>query len=164
MDERSAVIGLLALALLALLVPRLVERAAGLLRPPAIHIYAAATGGGAPVLWWTPAAGSPAAPPAEAGSAGPGAQPEPAVGGAAGLLLGYPLDLNRASLDDLQALPGIGPKTAAAILQARQELGGFATVDDLLRVRGVGPKTLATLRPWVRVASDLTPPTAARSP
>jgi competence protein ComEA len=68
------------------------------------------------------------------------------------MLLGTPLDLNRASIDDLEALPGVGPKLAASMLDARQGLGGFRDADDLLAVRGIGPKTLHRLRPWVRAS------------
>jgi len=68
-----------------------------------------------------------------------------------GLLLGTPLDLNAADREDLEALPGVGPKTAAAILDTRSRLGGFSSVDELRRVPGVGPKTLERLRPLLRV-------------
>ncbi len=68
-----------------------------------------------------------------------------------GLLLGTPLDLNAAEREDLEALPGVGPKTAAAILDTRSRLGGFSSVDELVRVPGVGPKTLERLRPLLRV-------------
>ena len=60
------------------------------------------------------------------------------------------LDVTRASLTELEALPGIGPALAQRILDARRERP-FTSVDDLLRVRGVGPATLERLRPKVRV-------------
>jgi len=51
--------------------------------------------------------------------------------------------LNRAGLDDLQKLPGIGEKRARAILELRQKLGGrFKRISDLLRLKGIGPKGL----------------------
>ena len=53
------------------------------------------------------------------------------------------VDLNAASLEALQRLPGVGPVTAARIVAGRP----YMTVDDLLRVRGIGPKTLDRLRP-----------------
>jgi competence protein ComEA len=62
-----------------------------------------------------------------------------------------PLDLNRASVDDLARLPGVGPALASRIAEARAAAGGFASVDDLRRVRGVGPATLDRLRPYVAV-------------
>jgi len=55
-------------------------------------------------------------------------------------------DLNSASAEDLEALPGIGPKTAEAIVQDRQARGPFQSVDDLTRVKGIGKKTVAGLR------------------
>ncbi len=62
-----------------------------------------------------------------------------------------PLDLNRAGLDELMRLPGVGPALAARILAARESTGGFASVDDLLRVRGLGRSRLERLRPLVVV-------------
>jgi len=61
------------------------------------------------------------------------------------------IDVNRATADDLDRLPGIGPSTAKAIIDHRTRNGPFASVDDLLAVRGIGPATLAEIRPWVRV-------------
>jgi competence protein ComEA len=65
---------------------------------------------------------------------------------------GQPVDLNRASRQQLQTLPGIGPKMADAILAARAGKP-FASVEDLRRVKGIGPKTLERLRPHIRVES-----------
>lgn len=62
-----------------------------------------------------------------------------------------PVTLNTATLDDLERLPGIGPKRAAAILELRQKLGRFRQVEDLMRVKGVGRATLKKLRPIVRL-------------
>ncbi len=68
-----------------------------------------------------------------------------------GLLVGNPLDLNRADPSDLEALPGIGPATAASIVRLRVRRGGFDRVEDLLAVRGVGPRVLERIRPYVTV-------------
>ena len=57
-----------------------------------------------------------------------------------------PLNINVASLTELDALPGVGPARAAAILQYRQQHGSFASVDDLARVPGLGPAAVARLR------------------
>jgi competence protein ComEA len=61
------------------------------------------------------------------------------------------VDLNRASVEELQALPGIGPTRAEAIVRWRGEHGSFRTVDELLEVPGIGPATLGRLRALVGV-------------
>jgi competence protein ComEA len=61
------------------------------------------------------------------------------------------VDLNTATADQLDALPGVGPVTAAKILAWRAEHGRFSVVDELAEVAGIGPKTLAELRSLVRV-------------
>lgn len=62
-----------------------------------------------------------------------------------------PLDLNRATEAQLDALSGVGPSTAAAIVAYRRDHGPFRSVDDLLQVRGIGPSKLEALRSQVRV-------------
>jgi competence protein ComEA len=62
-----------------------------------------------------------------------------------------PLDLNRATRDDLERLPGIGPGLAARIVDARERRGPFGSVDDLRRVHGIGDATLARVRPLLAV-------------
>ena len=59
------------------------------------------------------------------------------------------ININTASASELQALPGIGPKKAGAIVSYRTANGAFGHVDDLVRVKGIGPKTLAKIRPLV---------------
>ena len=61
------------------------------------------------------------------------------------------VDLNTATAADLEALPGVGPATAQAILDYRRQHGRFRSVDELLEVRGIGPAKLSQLRPHVRV-------------
>jgi competence protein ComEA len=63
------------------------------------------------------------------------------------------LDLNKASVGELMALPGIGQVRARAIIAWRDANGPFGRVDDLDRVRGIGPATLDRLRPFVCVGS-----------
>lgn len=64
--------------------------------------------------------------------------------------LAGPLDVNQATQEELQRLPGIGPKMAQRILDERTK-APFKSVDDLRRVSGIGVKTLEKLRPHVRV-------------
>ncbi|MDQ3352222.1 MAG: helix-hairpin-helix domain-containing protein [Actinomycetota bacterium] len=62
-----------------------------------------------------------------------------------------PVDVNMAGLDELDTLPGVGPATATAIIQYRDENGPFASVDDLESVPGIGPVTLDAIRELVTV-------------
>jgi competence protein ComEA len=62
-----------------------------------------------------------------------------------------PLDLNTATAAELEALPGVGPSTAGAIVDDRTRNGPFASVDDLDRVPGIGPAKLEALRQLVTV-------------
>ena len=64
-----------------------------------------------------------------------------------------PLDLNRATAEQLQALPGIGEVKAAAILAVRDAQGGFSSIEELEAVRGIGPSLATKLRPLVKVGS-----------
>ena len=62
-----------------------------------------------------------------------------------------PLDLNEATAADLEQLPGVGPATAAAIVDDRERNGPYAAVDDLDRVSGIGPAKLDAIRDLVTV-------------
>jgi competence protein ComEA len=64
---------------------------------------------------------------------------------------GAPVDLNTATAEQLDALPGVGPSTAAAILDHRSSAGPFTSVDQLLDVRGIGEAKLEALRDLVSV-------------
>jgi competence protein ComEA len=57
-----------------------------------------------------------------------------------------PVHLNSATLEQLDALPGVGPVTAQKILDFREENGGFASVDELDAVPGIGPARMEQLR------------------
>ena len=69
---------------------------------------------------------------------------------------GLPLDPNHHGERDLQAISGIGPATAKAIVQYRQENGPFDDITELDAVKGIGPATLLKLTPYFRIqpASD----------
>lgn len=64
-----------------------------------------------------------------------------------------PLDLNRAGVEVLQTVKGIGPQLARAIVAHREDNGPFGSVDDLLLLKGIGPGKLAALRAQLMVAA-----------
>jgi competence protein ComEA len=57
-----------------------------------------------------------------------------------------PVHLNTATLEELDALPGVGPVTAQKILDFRQQHGAFASIDELDAIPGIGPARLEQLR------------------
>ena len=63
------------------------------------------------------------------------------------LVFDLPLDVNTASQEALQAIPGVGPALAAGIVAGRP----YAELDELLGVSGIGPVTLERLRPFVAI-------------
>ena len=63
------------------------------------------------------------------------------------------VDINTAEAAALEALPGIGPSLAAAIVEHRRRAGPFASVDELIEVSGIGPVKLEQIRPSARVGS-----------
>lgn len=63
------------------------------------------------------------------------------------------LDLNRATAEQLEALPGIGEVKAAAILAVRDANGGFHSIGELEAVRGIGPVLAAKLEPLLKIES-----------
>jgi competence ComEA-like helix-hairpin-helix protein len=67
-----------------------------------------------------------------------------------------PLDINSATPEQLQQLPGIGPSAAQAIVNFRTKSGPFRRVDDLLAIRGISQRKLDQIRPYVMVAAAKT--------
>ena len=63
------------------------------------------------------------------------------------------VNLNTASAAQLEELPGIGPATAARILEYREKSGGFKKVEELMNVRGIGEKSFLTLKPLIVVTA-----------
>lgn len=71
--------------------------------------------------------------------------------GGAGLAVAGLIDINRASLAELDQLPGIGPVTAQAIVEHRTTHGPFRAVDELVDVKGIGQATLEKIRALITV-------------
>lgn len=67
--------------------------------------------------------------------------------------LAKPVDINSAPSAKLIMIPGIGPKTAARIIEYRSKSGPFSEVDDLLRVKGIGKKTLEKIKPFIEIVN-----------
>jgi competence protein ComEA len=63
------------------------------------------------------------------------------------------VNLNTASVTQLETLPGIGKSTAERILEYREKSGGFKKIEDLMNVRGIGEKSFLKLKPLVTVTS-----------
>jgi competence protein ComEA len=68
----------------------------------------------------------------------------------------HPVNINTATSEQLQEVPGIGPATANKILQARKSYGAFKSVDDLQAIKGIGPKRLDKMRKYLTVGKPST--------
>ena len=73
------------------------------------------------------------------------------AGGAANSAVPQLININLASVVELEQLPGVGPATAKAIVAYREKNGAFLKVEDLLKVRGIGPAKLSEILPRARV-------------
>ncbi len=61
------------------------------------------------------------------------------------------VNLNTATLKELESLPGIGPELGKRILEFREKKGNFSTIDEIVNVKGIGPKTLEKLKNLITV-------------
>jgi competence protein ComEA len=61
------------------------------------------------------------------------------------------IDINTASVEELDELPEVGPSTAESIIDYRQNNGQFTSVDELEEVPGIGPATLEKIEPFATV-------------
>jgi comEA protein len=73
----------------------------------------------------------------------------PRVDARAGALV----NLNTATSEQLEALPGVGPQTATRIVEYREKNGPFKKIEDLMNVKGIGEKSFLKLKPLVTVGA-----------
>ena len=65
-----------------------------------------------------------------------------------------PVDINKATVESLTTVPGIGKVTAERIVKWRETNGPFRRVEDLMKVKGIADKTLEKLRPYIKVSKS----------
>ena len=130
-----------------------VERAGGALPegvPDALNLAALLTDGAKVYIYTRAELDPPAAPPPMAREATyspvTSAEPAQAKGNQPRVV-----NINTATAAELEAVPGIGPATARAIIEHRTKQGAFKRIEDLTAVSGIGPKTLEKLRPYLKV-------------
>ena len=72
------------------------------------------------------------------------------------------VNINTATAQQLTALPGVGEKLAARIVEYRQKQGGFKNVSELMNVQGLGEKNLAKIQAYLTTGGDAAKPTASK--
>ncbi len=65
-----------------------------------------------------------------------------------------PVNINTATAAQLEALPGVGAKTARLIVEERQKNGGFKKIEELMNIKGIGEKSFLKLKPMVTVGGE----------
>lgn len=89
-------------------------------------------------------------PPVQGGQETTSAQSsEPAGGNAAPV--GEPINLNTATLEQLDTLPGIGPAIGRRIIEYRESVGGFTSIEEITQVSGIGDATFAKIKGLITV-------------
>jgi competence protein ComEA len=88
--------------------------------------------------------------PADAGFTG---QAKPAAAKAAAAPTS-PININTATASQLDELPGIGARTAQAIVDQRQKNGPYKKIEELMNVKGIGEKSFLKLKPLITVGGD----------
>ncbi len=63
------------------------------------------------------------------------------------------INLNTATIEQLESLPGIGRKTAELIVEYRTKSGGFKRIEDLMNIKGIGEKSFLKLKPLVTASA-----------
>jgi competence protein ComEA len=74
------------------------------------------------------------------------------------------VNVNTASAEQLDLLPGVGPAIASRILDYRQKNGAFKSLDDLMLVQGIGEKSFAKMKPYLTLTGSTTLAAAVKSP
>jgi competence protein ComEA len=74
------------------------------------------------------------------------------------------VNINSASLTELERLPGVGAAVAQRIVEHREKNGAFKAAEDLMLVRGIGEKTFERLKPYVALSGSTTLQTDVASP
>jgi competence protein ComEA len=66
------------------------------------------------------------------------------------------IDINQATVEELEKLPGIGPKIAKNIVEYREKNGPFRSIEELLKVKGIGPKKLEQIKKYLKINKEKT--------
>jgi len=72
------------------------------------------------------------------------------------------IDINQATVEDLEKLPGIGPKIAKNIIEYREKNGPFKSIEELLKVKGIGPKKLEQIKKYLKIKENINSPNVSK--